>query len=50
MKKMTIGKALLIVLLIIAVVLIAATVCARYFGAMPEHHTDEQIACALTLL
>ena len=49
-EKMSGTMFVLIVLLIIAVVLIAATVCAQYFGAMPGHRADEQIVGALTLL
>lgn len=50
MKKMTIGKVLVTVLVILALVFLAATILAHFFGAMPGHRTEETVACVLALL
>ena len=50
MKKMTIGKVLVTVLVILAIVFLAASILAHFFGAMPGHRTEETVACVLALL
>ncbi len=49
MKKITIGKVLLAIFIILAIVFIAATVLAHFYSAIPEPQVTEQTACVLAL-
>ena len=49
MKKITLGKVLLTIFILLAIGFVAATVLAHFYGAIPEPQVTEQTACVLTL-